>query len=356
MAAKGKNGMLTEADYYDGHDILSVNAMWNFILGARGLGKTYWALRFVIRKYINNGEQFIYLRRTEEEVKKVRTKLFDDMKTVFPAYAFRVEGMDLQICRNPKASKKEIVWENMGAIMALSTSGGLKSIPYPHVNWILFEEIFPNKGGQGYLPNETEQFQELYSTIDRWHDRVRLIALSNAVSLSNPYFAIYGLEVENQRTTVRKYANGYIAVEMADYKGFSSKVKETRFGQFISNQEYAKYAMDNQFKDAGDNMLRPLSRSDDSYSFTIQSEMGDFRIWSHQDMVSMESYYTLSAKHPKNERWRTTMATNVTEDMPLISKRDDILKRLTAAYRGGRLFFESATMKSMFINMFGSMM
>ena len=61
---------LDESDYYSLHDILSRNAMWNFILGARGLGKTYGCADYVIKKYLNKHWEFIYLRRTEEEVKK----------------------------------------------------------------------------------------------------------------------------------------------------------------------------------------------------------------------------------------------------------------------------------------------
>jgi len=58
---------LAEDDYYDLHNLLTRNAPWNFIIGARGLGKTFAAKRYGIKEYIKHGHEFIYLRRTDVE-------------------------------------------------------------------------------------------------------------------------------------------------------------------------------------------------------------------------------------------------------------------------------------------------
>lgn len=64
---------LDENDYYDLHNLLTRNAPWNFVIGARGLGKTFAAKRYGIKEYIKNGHEFIYLRRTDVEQRRKET-------------------------------------------------------------------------------------------------------------------------------------------------------------------------------------------------------------------------------------------------------------------------------------------
>ncbi len=61
--------ILGENDYYDYGRVLSYHAAWMFVIGARGLGKTYGAKKLVIGDWIKKRWQFIYLRRTAEEQK-----------------------------------------------------------------------------------------------------------------------------------------------------------------------------------------------------------------------------------------------------------------------------------------------
>lgn len=53
--------LLGEGDYYDYGRVLSYHAPWMFVIGARGLGKTYGAKKLVIGDWIKNaGNSFIY--------------------------------------------------------------------------------------------------------------------------------------------------------------------------------------------------------------------------------------------------------------------------------------------------------
>lgn len=64
---------LDESDYYNLHNLLTRNAPWNFVIGARGLGKTFAAKRYGIKEYIKHGHEFIYLRRTDVEQHRKET-------------------------------------------------------------------------------------------------------------------------------------------------------------------------------------------------------------------------------------------------------------------------------------------
>ena len=50
--------------------VLSYNAMLNFIIGERGVGKSYGIKKHVIKRFIKKNRKFIYLRRYETELDK----------------------------------------------------------------------------------------------------------------------------------------------------------------------------------------------------------------------------------------------------------------------------------------------
>ena len=75
--------------YWDINRCLSYNCLFNFIVGARGVGKTYGAKRYVIKKFIQSGEQFVYVRRYKDELKKMK-RFFEDIYQEFPGHEFKV--------------------------------------------------------------------------------------------------------------------------------------------------------------------------------------------------------------------------------------------------------------------------
>ena len=57
--------------YFNLHKTLSYNALFNFIIAERGVGKTVNTLAFFIRDFLNNGNQFVNIRRTKTELDDV---------------------------------------------------------------------------------------------------------------------------------------------------------------------------------------------------------------------------------------------------------------------------------------------
>ena len=65
--------------YYDGNRTLTHCCLYNFCVGERGCGKTYWFKKWAIREFIKNGWQFAYVRRYKEELKESNKTFFDDV-------------------------------------------------------------------------------------------------------------------------------------------------------------------------------------------------------------------------------------------------------------------------------------
>lgn len=347
---------LDEGDYYDLHNLLTRNAPWNFVIGARGLGKTFAAKRYGIREYLKHGHEFIYLRRTDVEQHRKET-FFKDIQGFFSDYEFRVNGEKGQLHRHDWDEKD---WRTCCYFIALSQAGGLKSVAYPRVHLIIFDEIFPDN--LRFLSNEVNSFSEFYNTVDRWQDRTKVLFLSNAVQKANPYFAKYRLDIgvqQSKQQQYRLYCGGFICLELADYGGFSAKVAQSKFGRFLESYDadYANYAIRNKFRDETDGLIADIPDTAE-LSYVLDTEdYARFGIWVSMDTDGTVSQY-VSRRIPKdNHRPTYTLCpTHVDENTWYIKKSDDVTRRLTTGYRLGRLRFDTPQVKSDFALIVGDLL
>ena len=211
----------------------SYNALFNFIVGMRGNGKTYGTKKEAIKQFLKDKSQFIYLRRYKEELKKVKHKYFDDILEEFP-------GVELT-CKN---GNFYINGELAGYTQALSTSKIEKSNPFPLVNMIIFDEFIIDKGVYHYLPDEVTYFLEFYSTVARQRD-VTVWFLSNAITMVNPYFTYFNIHYPTAKNKI--WRNNEILLQITDNPQLVEKMRKTRFGSIVDGTQYGKYAIENEF-------------------------------------------------------------------------------------------------------------
>ena len=329
--------MKKKFSYYSFSKVLSYAGVFNMIMGARGLGKTYGAKKIVIKNAINKGQQFIYLRRYKTELKG-RNSFFADIQNEFPDEEFRVEGQFAQ----RKVGKK---WETIGYFIPLSTAQANKSIAYPNVYTIIFDEFIIDKGSLRYLPDEAKVFMDFYSTVDRYQDRVRCLMLSNSVSIMNPYFIRFHIEpVEG----VSRHADGFIVTDFVDSEQFQSEVAHTRFGSFITNyaEDYAEYAISNKFADNYDDFVMKKSGRA-KYAFSLRCPDGEVSIW-----IDGPTWFA-QRRQPRGDRVRWAYkVTDLREGERLLMYGDKVLSIMRSTYRKGRLFSDSPETRNMFAEIF----
>lgn len=219
--------------YYDPNKTLSRQRLFNFVVGARGCGKTYGAKKTVIRNFLRKGQQFVYLRRYDTEMPQAEMiNFFDDVSVEFPDVEFKAWNGLFRI-------NKEIA----GWYFPLSKATMLKSIPFPNVSLIIFDEFIIEVGIYRYLPNEVRTFLECYSTISRDRD-VPVLFLSNAITMTNPYFLYFKLGFEKDQTVK---LTKHISLELIQNEEYQEHVKQTRFGELIADTEYGEYNIQNKF-------------------------------------------------------------------------------------------------------------
>lgn len=331
--------------YWNPRRTRSYNCLFNFIIGMRGAGKTYGALLDCIQRYLDGRGQFMYLRRIKTELEKLTTmrggRLFNAVQKEFPQYEVKAESNILSIRR--VGDKK---WQTMGYSQPLSTASILKSDAIPDITTIIFDEfIIDNSGTYHYLKDEVRKFLDLYETVARGRD-VIVFFISNAVTVSNPYFDFWNLNKPYHTDIQRFGASKDILVENVEASDLSAIKKKSRFGQLIAGTEYSDYAYDNKWLlDNTDFVCRKTGRS--QYFVTLIYKGRKLGIWvdrtdwlwwvSDSVDVQCNDVYSVTT----NEHKPNVMLFNA-------GKRLGWLKTLIEAYECGAVRYESVKLKNTF--------
>lgn len=253
--------------YYDLTKILSYNAFLNFLIGERGVGKTYSTSKFVTKQFIKKGEQFAYIRRYKTELKKAVPKFFDSLvkNNEFPDHKLYNKGESFYI--NDKIA---------GYSMTLSTAQDLKSSNFSNVKYIIFDEFIIEEGQKHYLANEVENFLGLIESIARMRD-VKIFMLGNAVTIANPYFIFFDINLP-YNTDIKTYKNGLILIQYMKNENYRQAKRESKFGQLIEGTDYEKYAIDNAFRMDNKDFIEKKSGSS-KYSFGFIYKDNKYGVW-----------------------------------------------------------------------------
>lgn len=314
--------------YYNVGNTLSRKKLFNFVLGPRGAGKTYGAKKQVIKNWLERGEQFVYLRRYDTEIPESQMRnFFDDIMQEFPDHEFKaLRGLF------------RIDGEVVGWYFPLSKAQVLKSIPFPNVTLIIFDEFIINTGLVRYLPAEVTTFLECYSTISRDRD-VPVLFLSNALSISNPYFLYFNISFESSQ---KSKIMGDISIEFVENKAFTTHMNETRFGKLIAGTAYGDYAVNNKFLLDTDTFIEKMS-SPGHYAATI--DMGTTKCGVYRDLLNGLTY--ISEKIDPECTNIVAMKVETHNTASILATRNNVLvQMIMEAFTAGALRFENQTVKN----------
>lgn len=86
------------SNYYELGNLLGRNKIMNIVIGQRGCGKTFQAKKWVIKKFIETGKEFIWVRRYKTEMKSLQS-FFDDIVSegYFDSHSLEVKGKKLTL-------------------------------------------------------------------------------------------------------------------------------------------------------------------------------------------------------------------------------------------------------------------
>ena len=315
--------------FYNGNRLLSHDCRLHYVIGNRGCGKTYWFKKWCIKDFIKTGKQFVYLRRYSSELDEGKKERWaDDIKHEFPDHEITIKGMTIFCDKKP-----------CGFFMTLSKALTMKSVPFPQVDKIIYDEFITSDKRRYYLKDEVREFLDLLSTLMRLKSGMRIFLLSNAISVSNPYFAFYKINKLNKEFTK---VNKLTIIEYIDNPEYKKVLKNSEFGELVKGTSYAKYAIENEFLlDDGDTFIGKKTKK--AYlDFNFLYKGNYYGVWVDYSVGK----YFISYSHDKNYNTYVLTLEDHKPNTMVIKGRSQILKRFVENYRMGNVWYENVNIKN----------
>lgn len=204
--------------WYNLSNILQKDGQYYVILGERSNGKSYALNKYIIDRYFQHGEEFAYVKRYEEDIKRkymgeVFTPLQDYVRETYEHEIKFYQGKFLvyPVDSDGKLSECRVI----GTAFSIANVNRTKGTSYPNITTILFEEFM--SVDCTYLPDELNLFLNLVSTIVRYRTNVKVFMLANTISKFSPYLSALGLKAHRLK-------KGEIVEKVySDKKGFNTK-------------------------------------------------------------------------------------------------------------------------------------
>lgn len=314
--------------------ILTYNKNFNFINSKRGSGKTYTLEKWLIKQFLEKGRECVYMTQFAKELDEIGIKSYwaKVLDKEYPNIEAVQIGHDLYL-------DKKIFCHGI----ALTEAQKVKKVSYPNVYYIMFDEYMKENGKKNsFVKNEVDEFLSIYSTIDRYEDRVKCFFLGNTTTQYNPYHTHPAFNIP----VIEKgkiWTNENVLYQYYDTpKKFDEKLEKSRFANMIKNTDYGQYSIDGDFTEDSETWVE--KRSEDSQLIFMFFYMGEtFGVW--RDLRKGKLY--ISEKINPNMNLCYSFTTEDHRENTLLTKtsRSSILKAFIDNYRLGNVRFESVKVK-----------
>ena len=336
--------------YLDVRYLIENTNTFTWCTGGRGTGKTYGVCQYLAEEYEENTEHmFIFLRRRGTEagcISTPETNPFLDLTNVKGSKWYKKEPPFIPETLDSKNGivgfRSTKTGEICGYLLALTTFYKVKSIPFPKVNIIAYDEFIP-MAGSTKIKNEYGTFYMMYETVNRNRELngdkpCKFIALSNSELIGNPMYL--GLGVVNDVLSMQK--NGkeiyndparYLSIVILRGSPISDRKATTALYLLNTKNSLNLTSLKNEFL-YDDRLVK--SRNLSGYIPVLC--VGELIIYRHK---TTNEYYVRSGN---NKGVTNYLATD--EDLKRFQTRETKLLR---AYISHRIYFETYEAQTIFL-------
>ena len=336
---------------FDPSAALGSGCFINIVTGARSFGKTYAFKKYCIKKFLETGETWAYLRMFDSTLdtmlQETSEPFFSDIcrNNEFPGYLLRTCGRRMEIAKNEEKPK----WKTFGMFVALTTFDARKGTTTANLSTIVFDEFISERRAQGYPPNPVDKLLNLWETFDRREDRTRIFMLANAADLVNPFFKAWNI-CEIPKGTCRKFkvGNAHVFYQNAYSSEFKKYSDKSAIGALTAGSAYERYASSNEFKQSTGLFVAKKPKTARCYA-TVTFREQTFGLW--RDGFCGDIFVT--RKGAKDSIPVVLTKADMRPDYTLIEFHSPLLKSVVKSYRCGQLFFDSDRTREGFLDMLG---
>lgn len=262
--------------------ILSKGLVFNILVGGRGTGKTYGALKYLIE----NDLTFFFMRRTQKQINLICKPEFSPFKKLNMKYGWDVRPEP--IGEGCFAWYKDGGEKPVGYSAALSTIKDIRGFSGDDVKVFVYDEFVPELHEKP-LKGEAEAIFNAYETINRNRElegEQPLIAMffANANTISNALFVELGL-VAIADKMLRKRQEVYInkqrrlcLCELLKSPVSEEKKRTALYDLVGAESDFAAMAIANEYRDRSSEYIRKMPLIE----FTPLVFVGEIYIYRHK--------------------------------------------------------------------------
>lgn len=186
-----------------------------FIYSGRDRGKSFEICTQCLADAWFDDKQLAYIRRYEDTQQMIQDYFADKepfIKDMTDGISDRIviSKSILYFAHYDQDENKMIHDKELGRFFALSREGRYRSLQYPKIKNLLFEEVLT---GGSWLQGESELLFNLYSTITRSDPEAKMYLISNLVTSVNPYSNGWGIHFDRTKpgeiTLTKLYLEAY---------------------------------------------------------------------------------------------------------------------------------------------------
>lgn len=243
--------LYTELGYLNFGAVVERGAVFNFLIGGRGTGKTYGALKDILERE----EMFLFLRRNQTQIDIISRPEFNPFKPIDDT---------IEIEKLTKYHSAFVQDENIiGYVAALSTLSKIRGFDASDIKCIIFDEFIP-EAHEHTVKNEGMALLNAYETVNRNRELmggepVRLYCLANSNNFDSEILAAFGLypmidkAIRTGREVIHDKRRSVLLVLLNDSK-ISERKKQTALYKATASEDFVKMSIGNQFDTGGANV------------------------------------------------------------------------------------------------------
>jgi len=337
------------AEFYNGQFVMNKNKPWNFLMGNRNGGKSFFFKMLCIKTFLKGMEEknprclFALFHRKVDDVKLTSPGFFDDvMELKYPektivfkpsTNGFGRFYLDGVLCGYSLCIKNYVSYKKMAELQ--------------HIKYIIFDEFLSENGD--YNKNEVDSVRNIYSTIARGggeHIRkdVRMFFISNAVSTINPYFEAFPDIKKRLKFDTKKLVGDDYVLERYYNADAVAAIRSTEYGKGLEGTKYGAYIMNNEFYCDNNKFIEHV-KGVKNYMFTITVAGKDFALY---ECYSKGIVYVSTQI---DETYQKYVFDNEDHDVNylMFSKKESTVKALRKLYERSAVRFETLDCKMAFL-------
>ncbi len=299
--------------YYPWNETLTRgNADIVMVIGARGYGKTYGLRKQFIRDALK-GFRFVEIVRHKAQLKgddAIQHGYFEKLEQD-PEFKDRIllktQGVRAFMADIPKDEKAKPEWRCIGYFVAITEAQALKTRTFTNVKRILLDEAVLERDNpyKRYIPNEFQKVASIIDTVSRERAddnslKPTLYLLGNAVDITNPYFAHFGITREPKEGYSWHCRKTVLLHYIQDEAYSSGKLSGTVAGRMLAGSKSAHENVDNRFQVAGSGVISRKTPNA-KLQFIVASSGHRYGVW----LDTSEGYYFITGNEPERPEVQT---------------------------------------------------